>query len=92
MNKNVAEEKKPPLGRGGRDKEQPGSRAYFESIEIPGVCVTDVHSENGTVYIILVCEDWVDTETARHQYEMVCRAEIPVGMDLRVGAEKSRKG
>ena len=82
-------EKKPSPERDSNGKVQPGSRAFFEHIKIPGVCVKDVRGKKGTVYVTLVCEDWVDAGTAQGQYKAICFSKIPVGQELRINVEQS---
>ena len=82
-------EKEPSPERDGDGKAQPGSKVYFESIEIPGIRVKEVCAKCGTVSITLACETWMDAQTAQRQYESVCLPEIPIGQKLRIYVEQS---
>ena len=82
-------EKEPSPERDGDGKAQPGSKVYFESIEIPGIRVKEVCAKCGTVYVSFACETWMDAQTAQRQYESVCLPEIPIGQKLRIYVEQS---
>lgn len=66
----------------------PGSKAFFESIVIPGAKIKRVSGHMGRVYITLLVDADSDLENLCQQYLEACVRQTPIGQEIIVSAEK----
>lgn len=61
-----------------------GSRAFFQSIEIPGVEKKIIQTSPGCVHITLVVREGSDLKLLRKRYLDACTSQNPIGQEVTV--------
>lgn len=61
-----------------------GSRAFFESIEVPGIKSVSIDTSPGHVHITLMACEGGNLELLHKQYLDACLSQIPLGQEITV--------
>lgn len=61
-----------------------GSKAFFESIEVPGIKSVSIEASPGHVHITLTACEGANLERLQKRYLDACLSQIPLGQEITI--------